>query len=448
MATSPRAFLIELYEEYLLEASFLYEQRRTLFHNPEVSWKKIAEFEDRLEAHIDGLVVGEKLALDVCQRHATEGDFGELFAAVCVFCRQKSRDLTLSTLEQLDPEDPGKAVAVADALKYELPDEWVQDLLLLLNSGNPKLAPVLARAFGYRRVPCGPQLMSSMKRCAAPALSEVIWALGRVHCEAANEQIFDYLKTEDTPVRSAAALALLRTGDWRAAQFCIDEARSKAWPVLPIGLSGSRRALNLIMELAAAGPRVDCITTIGLLGDPVSTQFLISALENSETAAAASTALECMTGAGLYETAFIPDEVDEDELFESEREQLRRGKPLDRGDGRPFGTNVTRLSQKPDDWNRWWRANSGRFTPGVRYRNGATMSPQGLIEMLAAERTPHDLRAYCAEEIVTNYGKDIGFETDMPAKRQMTLLSDFFGSAQSFSRQFREGEWYCAGSPS
>src|SRR5260370_5715159 len=122
MATSPRAFLVELYEEYLEEASFLYEQRLTLLHNPEVTWKKIGEFEERLEAHIDGLVVGDKLALEVCTRHADEGDYGELYTATCVFCRQDQRDSVLAIFDQLDPADTKKTSAVAAALKYELPE--------------------------------------------------------------------------------------------------------------------------------------------------------------------------------------------------------------------------------------------------------------------------------------------------------------------------------------
>ena len=120
---------------------FSYEQRLTLFRNPEITWKKIGEFEERLEAHIDGLVVGDKLAIDVCKRRVTEGDFGELFAAICVFCRQEQRDLVLAIFEQLDPDDVEKAPAVADALKYELPDAWIRDFLALLEVGDPKLAP-------------------------------------------------------------------------------------------------------------------------------------------------------------------------------------------------------------------------------------------------------------------------------------------------------------------
>ena len=58
MATSPRAFLIELYEEYLEEASFLYQQRQEYLASAELGWLDIAEIESRLEAHLDGLVIG------------------------------------------------------------------------------------------------------------------------------------------------------------------------------------------------------------------------------------------------------------------------------------------------------------------------------------------------------------------------------------------------------
>src|ERR1700685_3553117 len=197
MATSPKAFLIELYEEYLEEASFLYEQRRTLFHNPEITWKKIGDFEERLEGHIDGLVVGDQLAIEVCKRRVAQGDFGELFAATSVFCRQDKRELVLSLLDELDPGDAEKSCALADALKYELTKAWLPDLLLLLARGDPKLAPVLARALGYQRIECGPQLLNAMKRCAASTLPDIAWALGRIRYEPAKHSLLDHLTSEE-----------------------------------------------------------------------------------------------------------------------------------------------------------------------------------------------------------------------------------------------------------
>jgi uncharacterized protein (TIGR02270 family) len=444
MATSPRRFLIELYEEYLEEASFLYEQRRTLFSTPEITWRKIGEFEERLEAHIDGLVVGDKLALEVCARRAPEGDFGEVFAATCVFCREDRRDLVLTVMDQLDPDDAEKASALADALKYELPDAWVPDLLTLLEYGDPKLAPVIARAFGYRRLQSGAQLMSAMKKCAPSALPELVWALGRVAYRPAAGPLLEYLKSEEDPVRSAAAVALARIGEVRAVDYCIDQARSQAWAILPLGLAGGRNTLDLLTDLARKNSGSDCLIALGLLGDPISIPLLVSQMEVPGCAASAAIALECITGAGLYETVFVPDEIDEDELFESEREQLKQGITPTRGDGRPFGATVTRLSQKPEAWNQWL-LDQTRFTPSIRYRNGSPISPACLVEVLSAQSTPHQIRKSCLEELVIRYGKDVGIEADTPVARQTVLLTEALAWSRTVTNRFQEGGWYFGG---
>jgi hypothetical protein len=312
---------------------------------------------------------------------------------------------------------------------------------LLLASGDPKLAPILARAFGYQRMQCGPQLLAAIKKCAAPALLELVWALGRIRYEPARARLLDYLQSEDEPVRSAAALALLRMGEPRAVDYCLGQAPSNTWPIVPLGLAGGRDTLALLTELAKKSDGGECLTALGLLGDPASLPLLMSRLE----AAPAATALHCLTGAGLYETVFVPEEVDEDELFESEKEQLKLGKPLTRGDGRPFGTTVTRISQKPADWDRWWRENGNRFAPGVRYRNGGPLSPARLIDMLSTPSTPHELRRYCSEELAVRYGQDFAWEMDTPVVRQVGLLSEMTSWSKSSATQFREDVWYFAG---
>jgi uncharacterized protein (TIGR02270 family) len=439
-----RSFSTGLYQEHLEETSFLYEQRVGLYHDPEVTWLEIGEFEERLEAHIVGLIVGDKLALDFCKTRAAEGDFGELYATVCVFCRQGQRDLVLAALDQLDPADAGKAGAVADALKYELPDAWFQDFLTLLASGDPKLAPILARAFGYRRLPCGPQLLSAVRHCATPALPGLIWTLGRIAYEPAKGPLLDYLRSEEEPVRAAAAMALARIGEPSVIDYCLGEAPSKSWAILPLGLAGGRATLGPLTELSKKNS-TEGIIALGLLGDPVSVPLLISRLEQEEAGAHAAMALQCLTGACLCETVFVPDEVDEDELFESERERVKQGKTLDRGDGRPFGSNITRLSQSQDAWTNWWGANQDRFTPGTRYRNGGKFSPERLVETLTSERTPHRLRQYCCEELAIRYGNDFGLETDMPVRSQIPRLAEATAWSRSGATRFEEAAWYFGG---
>jgi uncharacterized protein (TIGR02270 family) len=444
MAISPRTFLVELYEEYLEEASFLYVQRRTLFVNPEVAWHKISNFEERLEAHLDGLMVGDRLALEVCIRHAGEGDSGELFAALCVLCRHDRRDLALDLVERLDPDDSEKAMAAADALKYEAPDAWIPDLLTILASGDPKLAPILARAFGYRRVNCGPHLMAAMKHCAVVALPQIVWALGRIGHQPAVGILLDYERSEEPPVRAAAALSLARMGEPKALDYCLDQARSADWAILPLGLAGGRDALPLLADLARQGSAAS-LTALGLLGDPACAPLLISRLEQPKAAPSAAAALQCLAGADLYETVFVPEEVDDDELFESEREAMKQGRTLDRGDGRPFGSTVTRISLDARRWSEWWLDNSHRFTPGMRYRHGAPLSPARLVDLLAAPETPHETRRFCAEELVTRYQYDSGFETDMPVALQHSVLSDAAAWSAANSSRFRAGAWYLGG---
>jgi len=442
---SPQSFRISLFEEHLEEASFLWEQRRVLYSNPEITWKKIGEFEERLEAHIDGLVVGGELALEIAKRQAVDGDAGELFAALCVCCRNGNRDYVLAAIDQLNHEDVEKASAAADALKYELPDAWVEDFLTLLDVGNPKVAPILARAFGYRRARCGPHLLSATKRCTAAGLPDLVWALGRIAYDPAGGILLDFLKTEDLPVRAAAALALVRMGKPEAVDYCLDQAVSNTWPILPLGLAAGQRAITLLAELVEKNGCRDCFTALGLLGDPESVPLLLSGLEQPTVAAAAADALHYITGADVYETALIPDDVGQDELVESEREESKQDKPLTRGEGTPSGSMASRLSRKAEDWNRWWEAHCTRFTEGVRYRGGKPYSPSVLLELLEAENTAHQLRYFCSEEIVVRHGQDFGLEMDAPVRRQAARLAEAAAGSRPNNSRFEAGGWYFSG---
>src|SRR5262245_23691585 len=142
MATSLRQFNIELYEEHLEEASFLYEQRLAYLHDPELTWLDLDSWEERLEAHIDALVVGAELALEVCKQHCA-GDVGELHAAMRVFCRQDRSDLAYAVLQNIDPAEEPVVQAVIDALKAECPPAWHDDLLRIMVGKCKQLVPAL-----------------------------------------------------------------------------------------------------------------------------------------------------------------------------------------------------------------------------------------------------------------------------------------------------------------
>ncbi|MBW2738936.1 MAG: hypothetical protein JRE64_08820 [Deltaproteobacteria bacterium] len=441
-------FETELYQEHLEEASFLYEQRMTLFDDPEITWVDIEDFEERFEAHIDALVVGEELALKVCKTQAVEGDFGELHAAVSVFCRQNRLDFVQECLETLDPEDTERVQAISDALNHELPSEWKDEFIRILSEGDQRLIPVVAKLIGYRRLSSGKELLQALQQNNAQSASNIIWSIGRVREQYARVLLFNkYLKHEDESVCSATAIALLRIGDPQILDHYLSSAHSGNWPFLLLGLGGNRSTVAVLIESATNNKAsADCMIALGLLGDISAVDTLLSDIGDADFAGSAAMALNLITGAGIYEEVFIPEEIDEDELFEEELEKLKRGESL-YPPGKEPGTTITRLSQKPEDWQKWWVENKSHFNPAIRYRNGKPYSPACLLENLQSEKSFHQVRQLAYEELVIRYGIDFPFETDMLVSEQKQAIAKYAEWIKVNGSRFQEGKWYFAGNP-
>jgi uncharacterized protein (TIGR02270 family) len=439
-------FETELYQEHLEEASFLYEQRLTLFDDPEITWLDIENFEERFEAHIDALVVGKEPALNVCKTQAMEGDFGELHAAIRVFCRQNRLDFVQECLETLDPKDTERVQAISDALNHELPAEWKEEFIRILSEGDQRLIPVLAKLIGYRRLSSGKELLHALQQNNSHAVSNIIWAIGQVREQYARTLLFNkYLKHEDESVRSTTVLALLRIGDPQTLDHCLHSVHSENWPLLPLGLGGNRSTAAVLIESATNNKAsADCLIALGLLGDISAVDTLLSDLGDADFAESVAIALNLITGAEIYEEVFVPEEIDEDELFEEELEKLKRGERL-YPQGEEPGTTITRISQKPEDWQKWWVENKSRFNPGIRYRNGKPYSPACLLENLESEKSPRIVRQMAYEEFVIRYGIDFPFETDMLVSQQKQAIAKYAEWIKTNGSSFREGEWYFAG---
>jgi hypothetical protein len=184
---------------------------------------------------------------------------------------------------------------------------------------------------------------------------------------------------------------------------------------------------------------------LGILGDVAAIPVLLAHLPQKELAPAAALGLNVITGAELYEKAFIPEVMDEDELFEDEKDQVNKGQPVLRPDGKPYGENVVRLSQKTEDWQQWWAANKPRFKAGIRYRSGVLFGPGVLVENMAFEKTPRKIRQLAYEELVIRYDADIPFETEMPVKQQQAAVAKWKGWISANEERFTPGEWYLGG---
>jgi uncharacterized protein (TIGR02270 family) len=447
MAVTIRQFNIELYQEHLEEASFLYEQRLALLNDPEITWRDIGEFEERFEAHIDALVVGDELALEMCRQQVEEGDFGELHAAIRVFCRQNKGDFVAEAWKDLDPEDTERSKAISDALKDECPDSWQESLAPVFLRDYFNLIPVAAPVFGYRRYQAEAALLHALKRAPGPILPHLVWALGRMGGDAAQTAMYPLVNHADDSVKKAAVESLLRFGDPKVMPLCQSHVQQTDWPVTAIGLGGGRQAADVLIARARRGNvDPDCLVALGLLGNLMAVKVLFESLQQESLARAAATGLYLITGAEIVEEVYIPEEIDEDELFEEELETYRKeGKVPTKPDGQPFGENVRRLSQNPADWQAWLNENRSRFNPKLRYRLGNPCTPSGLLATLLSETSPYRARQLAIEELKIRYGTDFPIEADMPVARQLQVLPAITQWVKNSESRFQPGAWYFNG---
>jgi uncharacterized protein (TIGR02270 family) len=448
-SAATRQFCADLNLEHLEEASFLHEQRTSLYDDPEVTWLGIGRFEERFAAHLEALIGGGNAAVELCTRTAEEGDPGQLYTAVCVFCRSGRRDLLGAILKRLDFENLLRVRAVRDAITDYMPPEWGQVLAKSLSRGYDKLTPLVAHYVGYRRVDSGAALEDLISGPPPTnGLAELLWACGRVGTDAAVSRVAGYVDHQDAAVRANAVMALMRRGDPEAAALCSARASSgDAAMCLPLAVSGGRSdSLALQRSLLKHALGCEAVIALGVLGDLSAVRLLIDKLADEDVARAASTALQLITGADLREDAFIPETLAEDELFDDEREVMRQtGEGPKHPDGRPFGISVNRASRNPDEWRAWIEAHASEFVAGQRYRLGKPFSLGTLVDTLVSPLFRRQIRSLAYEELVVRYGIDLPFEADMRVQEQKKQINAIARECRARESSFQPGGWYFAG---
>lgn len=447
MTASLRGFYIELYEEHLEEAGVLYEQRLAYLHDPELTWLDLDSHDQRIDAHIDALVVGAELALEVCQARCTAGEPGQLYAAMRAFCRHDRPDIAFPVLQRIDHEDEQAVQAVIDAMQADVPETWFEDLSRIMLTRSKELVPILASVLAYRRVPVEEVVVRALAQCPDSNVPRVLRALGRIGGERSKQALGNYLRSDSEAAAASACRALIRLGDYQALRHGLLVAQLKRWPVLALGIGGNRSAVNVLSDLAKSD-RVDgdVLIALGLLGDLRSVNTILGCLSKSKCATAAAIALQTITGAALYGQVFVPDEIDPDEFSVEERERYERtGEVPTRADGKPYGVNVTEISIDPEKWRAWLTANKSKFDPQLRYRHGKPCTPLAVIECLQCELTPNRVRELMFEELVVRYRADVALEIDMPVRDQQRQLTSIAQWAQRNREKFEPGGWYFAG---
>ena len=377
--TSAATVIPSIVEQHAEEAAFLWRLRDAATDQPHYALRQLANLEERIEAHIDGLRVagpaGFSIALAQLENHRGEG---ELFT-VATIALERSDGVNIERVLDFAGSAPESARGLFGGIG------WVSaDALRGLAIGWFDAASSFRRLVGvvacslHRVDPSSrlPRLLAGEPLVRARAL-RLAGELGRVDLR---ETVRQALNDDDVACRFWAAWSAGLLGD-----------RAAAIPVLQdyVATGGEFRwlALDLVLRLmnreAAIGwlrglgrdpnhARL-LVVAAGVLGDPVVLPWLIQQMTVDGLARVAGESFSLITGVNLSQQglngqapeAFVsgPNDVPSDEDITIDPDENLYWPDQNKVDG-------------------WWQKEKHRFALGVRHLGGAPITQTSCIEVL------------------------------------------------------------------
>ncbi|MCW8998926.1 MAG: hypothetical protein OQK04_09450 [Kangiellaceae bacterium] len=115
----------EIYEQHVNDASFLWVLRNVALNQPHYTQEDFLDLENRIEAHIDGLMTALDISWEVCLEALDIGQPGEIFTVAIVAFR--TRDVEkIKTVVSAGLESPEAIKGLISALAW-LPDNLAVD---------------------------------------------------------------------------------------------------------------------------------------------------------------------------------------------------------------------------------------------------------------------------------------------------------------------------------
>ncbi|TAK06630.1 MAG: TIGR02270 family protein [Candidatus Manganitrophaceae bacterium] len=373
--------LTDILEEHLEEADFLFHQRENALSDRVYDLNGLAELEERLLAHLDGLVIGGKEAWALLEPKLVGEEAGEVFAAA--FVALASGDPARIDLVQktfAEAEGP-----VLDGIRHALRHTSFLEIEKIarphLNSDKGAVRAAAIDVMSFRRVSLESKLLQAALTAKDPlVVAAAATAVGRLRAADLKYELDAALESDAPPVRLEAIRAGLLLKREQALDRCrkrVAERREEAGEaIFLLGLSGHTEDGSLLVKtLGEAALARNAIPSLGLLGRAAAMEPLIQCAADPKLARLAGEAIRTLTGVDLEKEKLVtPPEAKA--KTEDEEDELE----ADPDEGLPVPDR--------EKLEGWWRKNASRFDPKGRYRKGRPYGAPSLIDILRTGALP------------------------------------------------------------
>lgn len=371
-----------IYEQYIVDASFLWILRSISVNQPHYSLDDLAELEQRIDTNLDGLMHNFELSWEICLKELSFEQAGETFTAGIIAFR--SRDINkIKYIVQhafTNEETLKGLVSALGWLPKSLVSDWIAKFLYSKDLNHKYLA--IAVCSVLRKNP-GDILHEILTRedCLAhhKLLIRSLRLVGELKLYSLSNLLSKIATNENPEVKFWSNWSLVLLGErtftenlyeavnepseWQAS------ATQMAFKVLPVNT-----ARQWISDFAK---KPDMIRTViratGYLGDPHAVPWLIDKMNNFGTAKVAGEAFSMITGIDLERYKLTID-TPQDITVVPDNEDVE----LDDDENLPF-PNINKV-------NHVWLRYRERYQVGGRYLMGleVSQSTPSLVAQLNA----------------------------------------------------------------
>lgn len=398
------------------EAAWLWTVRKRALCAPHYKLKHLVGFDDRLDAHLDGLLVAGEAGWRLCETQLDDQGPGEMFAAAVLALRMgqdPKMDRLLTLAEVVPSMRPGLTSALGWVASKQLPH-----IKRLLGSPAPIQRWLGVTCASLHRIDIGSALAILMDDLDENVRIRALRAAGELGCRDLLRCCQRHLVAAGDPCRFWAAWSATILGD-RA------ESLQVLWTFCVSTNPFQQRALQIALQVLRPRDVHELLTvlehnpgsnrlrvqSVGIAGDPERVPWLIEQMQVPSLARLAGEAFTLITGADL------------------EEQGLKTGPPGSDGSNPTDNPPDEDVELDPDEdlaWpdasklEGWWKAHGQRFSAARRHFVGQPVSVQHAQTILRDGYQRQ--RILAALQIALLQPGAPLFEWRMPAQRQLHQL--------------------------
>jgi uncharacterized protein (TIGR02270 family) len=406
-------------QQHAEEAAILWQLRSAGARRANFSLMYLERFDQRLDAHLDGLAVAQANAWRFCEAALANPSAPVLFPA-SVRAIVDGDERRLDRLFALTSSVPESRPGLISAFGWCEPVALQGMVARLLSSDVPYKRMIGVAACGLHRVDAGLAARGFMRDADSALRARAFRAAGVLGNHELDSRCLAAIGDDDSDVRFWAAWSAVLLGNRGAALDVLAQTGASEGPNRARAFRLSLQAMptaaadRMLKDLAADSRQLRwLIQGAGIVGDPAYVPWLIRQLENNETTRVAGEAFSLITG---HDLALLDLERKPPADFEAgpNSDPADPKVDMDEDEGLPW--------PDPGRIQRWWDENGGQFMPGTRYFMGGPVTRQRCIEVL---KNGYQWQRILAAHYLSllNPGTPL-FNTSAPAWRQQRLLAE------------------------